>query len=282
MAQDYYELLGVKRDASPKEIKSAYRKLAMQHHPDRGGDKIQFMHIREAYDCLSNPHTKQQYDYRGPKGDQFKNGFQGFDFRWSGNGSAFDEMEDMFRGMGFGNRNRAPRQNHVTNIAFDILLEDVMTGKSVSVELQMTNGQTKLVTIDIPAGIQSGQQIRYAGMGEDNHPGFRPGDLIVTIRVRNHPGYERHGDNILCEKKINVFDLILGCKTNIKTITGKNLEINIPAGTQPDTVLSCKSEGLPNIQTKRPGDLLIRIKAEMPKNLNEDQIKTIGKIKNGI
>ena len=282
MAQDYYETLGVERNASPAEIKAAYRKLAMQYHPDRGGDEIKFMHIREAYDCLSNPETRSNYDYKGPKGDQFRNGFQGFDFRWSGAGSAFDEMEDLFRGMGFGNRNRAPRQNHSTNIAFDVFLEDVMTGKDVAVELQMTNGQTKLVTINIPKGVESGQQIRYQGMGEDLHPGFRPGDLIVTIRVRNHPVFERHGDNILCESKINVFDLMLGCKTNIKTLTGKNLEINIPAGTQPDTVLSCKSEGLPNIRTKRNGDLLIRIKAQVPKELTQDQLEIIAKLKNGI
>jgi DnaJ-class molecular chaperone len=282
MAQDYYALLGVEKNASPEEIKAAYRKLAMQHHPDRGGDQIKFMHIREAYDTLSNPETRSNYDYKGPKGDQFRTGFQGFDFRWSGEGSAFDEMEDIFRNMGFGNKNRAPRQNHPTNIAFDILLEDVMTGKSVGIEFQMSNGQTRLVTIDVPAGIESGQQIRYAGMGENLHPGFKPADLIVTIRVRNHPEYERHGDNILCEKKIDVFDLLLGCKTDIKTLTGKNLVINIPAGTQSDTVLSCKSEGLPNMKTKRKGDLLIRIKALIPKSLTEEQLKKIKEIKNGI
>jgi len=148
-------------------------------------------------------------------------------------------------------------------------------------ELQLPTGRTKVVTVDIPVGVERGQQIRYRGMGEQNNPNLPPGDLIITTRVRKHSIFDRYGDNIVCEIPINVLELITGTKTKIQTLDRKSIEINIPKGTQPDTVLSCRGEGLPNMRTKQRGNLQIRIKGKIP-TLNTEQLNRIKDIKDGI
>ena len=278
---DYYSTLGINRNASQDEIKKAYKKMSMQHHPDRtGGDDAKFKEINEAYQTLNDPQKKQMYDQFGtadPRQHQYRSG----DFEFNFNGSPFGGMDDIFEsffGGGFGQRQRA---NRPIQVAVDVTLEDVLKGKTIGMEIALPTGRTKVVTVDIPVGVEHGQQIRYRGMGEQNNPNLPPGDLIVQVRIRNHPSFQRFGDNILCETKVSVWDLMLGSKTIIRTLEGKNIEINIPAGTQPDTVLSCKSEGLPNMRTKIRGNLQIRIKAEIPR-YDEQQIQQIKNLKNGI
>jgi len=284
---DYYEQLGVKRNATQDEIKQAYRKLAMKHHPDRGGDQIRFQHINEAYDALKDPDTRAKYDAYGERGagfgnaNQYRSGPGGYEFHWDSAGSPFSGMDDLFQYFGFrGNNSRA--KNRPINIPLDITLEDVLEGKNISFELQLPSGRTKLITVDVPPGIQDGQQIRYEGMGDDSHRGLKIGDVIITVRIRNHPIFERHGDNILCEATVGVIDLILGGQTVVQTLSGKNLTINVPAGTQPDTVLSCKGEGLPNLRTKIRGNLLVKIKGIVPRNLSQAQKDKLERLRNGI
>ena len=278
---DYYSTLGINRNASQDEIKKAYKKMSMQHHPDRtGGDDAKFKEINEAYQTLNDPQKKQMYDQFGtadPRQHQYRSG----DFEFNFNGSPFGGMDDIFEsffGGGFGQRQRG---NRPIQVAVDVTLEDVLKGKTIGMEIALPTGRTKVVTVDIPVGVEHGQQIRYRGMGEQNNPNLPPGDLIVQVRIRNHQSFQRFGDNILCETKVSVWDLMLGSKTIIRTLEGKNIEINIPAGTQPDTVLSCKSEGLPNMRTKIRGNLQIRIKAEIPR-YDEQQRQQIKNLKNGI
>lgn len=282
---DYYSTLGINRNASQAEIKKAYKKMSMQHHPDRtGGDDSKFKEINEAYQNLSDPQKKQMYDQFGtadPRQQQYRSG----DFEFNFNGSPFGGMDDIFEsffggGSPFGS-NRRRQTNRPINVAVDITLEDVLSGKTIGMEIQLPTGRTKVVTVDIPAGVEHGQQIRYRGMGEQNIPNVPPGDLNVQIRVRNHPRFQRFGDNILCEAKIDAWDLMCGTKTKIHTLDNRSIEINIPSGTQPDTLLSCKGEGLPNVNSKRRGNLQIRIKAEV-KRYNVGQINKIRNFKDGI
>ena len=281
---DYYSTLGINRNASQDEIKKAYKKMSMQHHPDRtGGDDSKFKEINEAYQTLNDPKKKQMYDQFGtadPRQHQYRSG----DFEFNFNGSSFGGMDDIFEsffgGSPFGN-NRRRQTNRPINVAVDITLEDVLSGKTIGMEIQLPTGRTKVVTVDIPAGVEHGQQIRYRGMGEQNIPNVPPGDLNVQIRVRNHPRFQRFGDNILCEAKIDAWDLMCGTKTKIHTLDNRSIEINIPSGTQPDTLLSCKGEGLPNVNSKRRGNLQIRIKAEV-KRYNVGQINKIRNFKDGI
>jgi len=283
ITHDYYKILGVEREASQAEIKNAYRKLAMKHHPDRGGDDIKFKEINEAYDCLSDPDKKQKYDFYGPRGNEYKTGHGGYEFHFNNAGSPFSDMEDLFQHFGFGlGRGRATPKNKSTNFALEITLEDVFYGKEIGLTLNMPNGENKFINVEVPSGIENGQQIRYKGMGDTSHGALRPGDLYITIRVQKHHMFNRDQDNILCDHRVNVFDMIVGGKTIIKTIDGKNLELNIPAGTQPDTIMSCRGEGLPNMRTKKRGNLYIKIKPEIPKNLSTTQLNKIKEIKNGI
>lgn len=281
---DYYSTLGINKNASQDEIKKAYKKMSMQHHPDRtGGDDSKFKEINEAYQTLNDPQKKQMYDQFGtadPRQHQYRSG----DFEFNFNGSPFGGMDEMFEqffggGSPFSNRRRPV--NRPINVAVDVTLEDVLTGKTIGMEIALPTGKTKVVTVDIPAGIEHGQTVRYRGMGEQNIPNAPAGDLHVQIRVRNHPRYQRYGDNILCEQKVNAWDLMLGGKTVVTTLDNKNIEINIPPGTQSDTVLSCKGEGLPNMGTKIRGNLQIKIKAEIPR-YNDEQRNKLKNIRNGI
>lgn len=277
---DYYSLLELARSASPDQIKKAYRSMAMKHHPDRGGDEAKFKQISEAYEVLSNPDKKQMFDMGvDPNAqNQGHGGFnQGpFEFHFgSGN------FQDIFGQFGFGGQRRQQR-NKTFNIVVDLSLEEVLTGKDISAEVAVPGTVNRTISISIPPGIENGQQIRYQGLGDSSIPGVPPGDLIVNVQVRHHPTFRREGGNLILEKRVTVWDAILGAKVRIDTIDGKNLEITIPPGTQSDTVLSCKGEGLPNMRNRTRGNLLIRLVVDIPKNLSPTQIKIVKELRNGV
>lgn len=277
---DYYSLLELARSASPDQIKKAYRSMAMKHHPDRGGDEAKFKQISEAYEVLSNPDKKQMFDMGvDPNAqNQGHGGFnQGpFEFHFgSGN------FQDIFGQFGFGGQRRQQR-NKTFNIVVDLSLEEVLTGKDISAEVAVPGTVNRTMSISIPPGIENGQQIRYQGLGDSSVPGVPPGDLIVNVQVRHHPTFRREGGNLILEKRVTVWDAILGAKVRIDTIDGKNLEITIPPGTQSDTVLSCKGEGLPNMRNRTRGNLLIRLVVDIPKNLSPTQIKIVKELRNGV
>ncbi len=269
---DYYSTLGVQRNASEDEIKKAYRKLAMKHHPDRGGDEATFKKISEAYDVLSDPKKKEIFDLGGDpnqQGGQWGNSFnQGpFEFHFGGGPAGMDDIFSRF-GFGGGFGQRPMRKNRSLNINIDISLEEVLTGKELNAEITIPgSNKKKMINISIPAGIESGQQIRYEGMGDDSIRDLRPGDLIVNINVMPHSKFRREHNNIIVEETIDVWSAILGSHLEIKTLDGKNLTIIVPPGTQPNTVLSCRGEGLPVIRTRARGNLLVNIKVEIPRNL---------------
>ncbi len=277
---DYYATLGLKRGASEEEIKKAYRQMAMKHHPDRGGDEKKFKEISQAYEALSDPEKRRIVDMGGdPNAQPGMGGFnQGpFEFHF-GSG----DLNDLFGNFGFGGFGRRPmRKNKSVNISINIDLEDVLQGKEVNAEINLPSGRNKLINIVIPPGIENGQQIRYEGMGDNSIPEMRPGDLIVNIFVQKHHTFEREGTSLICEKEISVWDAMLGTEVEIKTLDKKTLNINIPKGMQPETVLSCRGEGLPNVRTRQRGNLLIKIKVRVPKNLNTEQEQLIKQIKDG-
>lgn len=276
--QDYYKTLGIHRGASADDIKKAYRKLAMKNHPDRGGDEHKFKEIEEAYRTLSDPEKKRMFDMGVDPNAQHRGfgpqGFDGFD-GFSTHG--FDDMFGTFFGQGF----RQQRKNRNTGITVEITLEDVLKGKNFDAEVN-AGGKSKFININIPPGIENGQQIRYNGMGDDSIPNMRPGDLIVNVVIRNHTRFKREHDSLIYEANISVWDLMLGSTLEIRTLDDRVISINIPEGTQPETVFSCRSEGLPNVRTKQRGNLLIKIKTIVPKNLTPEQRSKIKELKNGI
>lgn len=276
---DYYATLGLNRNASDAEIKKAYRSLAMKYHPDRGGDEKKFKEISQAYEFLSDPNKKQIIDMGGdPNAQPGMGGFNQSPFEFHFNTG---NLNDIFGNFGFGGFGRQPlRRNRSLNINVEITLEDVLTGKDFTAEVSIP-GKNKMINIHIPQGIEQGQQIRYEGMGDDSIQNLRPGDLLVNVMIREHRLFRREGTSLLIDKEISVWDALLGTSLEIKTLDNKTLSINIPPGTQPETVLSCKGEGLPNMRTKVRGNLLIKIKIAVPKNLSNTQIEMIKQIKTG-
>ena len=276
---DYYATLGLKRNASDAEIKKAYRGLAMKHHPDRGGDEKKFKEISQAYDFLSDPEKKQIIDLGGdPNAQPGMGGFnQGpFEFHFNtGN------INDMFGNFGFGGFGRQPqRRNQSLSVNVEISLEDVLHGKDLNAEVSIP-GRAKMINIQIPPGIEHGQQIRYEGMADHSITNLKPGDLLVNVFVKEHDVFKRDHTSLIIEKTLDMWDAVLGADLEILTLDKKTLTITVPPGTQPDTVLSCRGEGLPNMRTRQRGNLLIKIKVVVPRLLNSDQIALIKTIKQG-
>ena len=263
---DYYNTLGISKSASEADIKAAYRKMAMKHHPDRGGDEKKFKEVTEAYETLSDPQKKQMFDMGVDPNAQHTSYRQGSPFEFHFNTGNF---EDVFSNFGFGGR--PVRKNKTLNVNIEVTLEDIFKGRVIDAEIGIPNGNKRLVNIEVPPGIENGQQIRYRGMGEHTLKDAPPGDLIVNVFVKEHPIFQRQGDMLMIKKFISPWDAMLGSDITIETIDKKTLTIGIPAGTQPDTVLSCRGEGLPNMRTKVRGNLLIKVQIEIPKNLSSEQ-----------
>jgi curved DNA-binding protein len=280
---DYYSTLGLKRGATADDIKRAYRSLAMKHHPDRGGDEKKFKEISQAYETLSDPQKKQIVDMGGdPNAQPGRNsgGFhnQGpFEFHFGSGG-----FDDVFSQFGFGFGSKPQRKNKSYNVNVEIDLEDVLTGKEINAEIGVPGEKNKIINISIPPGIEHGQQIRYQGMGDGSIKDMRPGDLLVNVMIKPHRTFHRDRDNLYCEKTISVWDAILGKNLEITTLDKKTISITIPPGTQPETVLSCRSEGLPNMRSKVRGSLLVRVKVDIPKTIPDHYKDTIRKIRDGI
>jgi len=273
---NYYTILGINRNASADDIKKAYRGLAMKHHPDRGGDANKFKEIEEAYRTLSDPQKKQMVDQGVDPNNQNRGGGfhnQGpFEFHFNtGN------FGDMFGNFGFGGR-QMPR-NKTISMGVELTLEDVLNGKELDAEVSIPGSKKKIISISIPSGIEDGQQIRYQGMGDNSISTVPPGDLIINVRIRPHASFRREGDNLIIEKFISITDAILGSKIVISTLDGKQLEMLVPPGTQSETVMSCKNEGLPGMRTRQRGNLLVKCKIKTPKNLSQEQLQLVELLK---
>lgn len=276
---DYYSTLGLKRGANDDEIKKAYRSLAMKYHPDRGGDEKKFKEISAAYEALSDPEKKKIIDMGGdPNAQPGMGGFHHrspFEFHFNtGN------FEDIFQGFGFpGGFGQSPRRNRTVSINVEISLEEVLTGKDITAEVNLPNGNNKVINVHIPSGIGDRQQIRYQGMGDTSIPHMPAGDLIVNIFIKRHPRFSREQDDLYFNHTINLWDALLGGNIKVTTLDNRTIDVTIPKGIQPETMLSCRGEGLPNVQTNRRGNLYIRFRIELPKTLTDDQIETIKKWK---
>jgi len=277
---DYYNVLGINKSASSEDIKKAYRSMAMKHHPDRGGDEAKFKQINEAYDILSDPNKKHMVDMGVDPKAQSQGGFNQGPFEFHFGSGNFEDVFNQF-GFGFGG-NRRQQRNKTFNIVVELVLEEVFTGKDINAEVAVPGGSTKNININIPPGIENGQQIRYQGLGDSSISGVPAGDLIVNVRVRTHSLFRREGTNLILEKHVSVWDAIIGTKIRVASIDGKSLEIIIPPGTQPETVLGCKGEGLPKMGSRGRGNLLIKIIVDIPKNIPVDKLNIIKGLRDAI
>ena len=261
---DYYQLLGLNKNASPADIKSAYRKQAMQHHPDKGGDAQQFAKINEAYDTLKDPQRKAAYD--SPPQQQFN-------FR---NQNVPPGFEEMFRGFGFDPRR--PMRNKSITIAHTLTLLEVFEGKTIIANYKLHSGRQETLEINIPPGVQHNDTVSFGGYGDDSINGIPRGDLMLRIRVKNDPIWQRDGDNLMRILDVDIFDCILGGKMDFRTLDDRLLSINIPPATDSGTVLSIGGYGLPNHQTRKRGNIYIKIKTKTPRIKSKGLVKQLRSI----
>jgi DnaJ-class molecular chaperone len=254
---DYYSTLGISKNATPDEIKKAYRKLASVHHPDKGGDTKLFQEIEEAYRILSDPEKKSQYDSPQQFPDMFGSMFTG-DF------NPRDIFEQMFRNS---NVNRGQQSTFRTVVSLS--LEDVYYGKELTLKIQ-TPHQSKMVSISYPRGIHNGSRIRYDNLIDN-------AIVIVEFKISPDLKFERRDNDLITNVPISVLDLITGCKITFTTISKKNLEVNIPPKTQPYMHFRVPNQGMPMPNSNVYGDQILVLKPFIPDTINEKIIEAINK-----
>ena len=246
---DHYQTLGVSKTASVDEIKRAYRRLASQHHPDKGGDTAQFQRIEEAYRVLSDPAQRQRYDNPQPN-------FGGFGFQQGQN------LHDIFNHM-FGQQQR---RSHI-RMTIGITLTDVLRGGTRTVQLGTAQG-SNTVEIAIPQGIDDGDNVQYGGVG----PGGT--DLMVQFRIAPEKNWRREGLNLHTETRVSIWRLIQGGDVTVVGLLGNELRITVPAMTQPNTVMRLRQHGIRD-RNGQQGDLMVRIMAEIPRDIHPEVMAAI-------
>ena len=292
--RDYYEVLGVSKNASDDEIKKAYRKLAIKYHPDKNpGDKeaeAKFKEISEAHEVLSDKQKRARYDQFGHAGvggagfgggagggNPFGGGFnyngQSFNFDFGAGGGLDDILGSLF-GFGGGAGARRPRRGADYQTMVTISFEDAIFGTTESI-----NVEGKSMKVKIPAGIDDGMSIRLRGKGGPApEGGTEPGDLYVRVKVKPHKNLTREGAIILSEQKIDMVDAALGCEVDVETVDGK-ITMKVPAGTQSGTPFKLSGHGVPFRADGDRGPHIVTIIVETPKNLSKKQKELLEEFK---
>jgi molecular chaperone DnaJ len=344
--RDYYEVLGVARQCSPDDLKRAFRKIAMDSHPDRNPDdavaSARFKEASEAYAVLSDPGRRRSYDMFGHAAVE-SGGGPGVDF----SDMPFADIFDTFFGGGFSGRGRRERSNRGDDLRYDLTItfEEAFTGVEKQVDIarlatcdrckgsgaepgtsedtcpgcrgsgqvrrqaqsifgqvvttatcptcrgagrllqnpcQECRGQgrvqkPKRLAVKIPAGVDTGSQIRISGEGESGLRGGQPGDLYVVLRVKAHPHLARHEQDIVYELRVNMVQAALGDRIEIPTLEGL-VEIAIPGGTQNGQSFRLAGRGMPDVRGGRRGDQYVVVQVVIPKDLNPEQKALLRKV----
>lgn len=345
--RDYYEVLGVSKNATEAELKKAYRKMAVKYHPDQNpGDKeaeAKFKEVNEAYEVLSDSQKRAQYDQFGhaafEQGGMGSGGFYGQGFDMGDLGDIFSSMFGFGGGFGGGGRKSGPRRGKDINVNIQLSFEEAVFGckKEISVamydECETCHGtgakegthaescpkcngtgqerfvqqsmfgavtsvrtcsqchgtgkiikepcgtcrgtgrvrKTKKYEVNVPKGIDNGQTIRLSGKGEIGENGGGYGDLLVTVYVQPNRVFVRKGYDIYCDVPITFVQAALGAEITIKTIDGEQ-KYTVKPGTQPDTVVTLRGVGVPNLRNpKVRGNQIVTLKVKIPTDMSERQ-----------
>ena len=279
----YYELLGVSDKATPDEIKRAYRKLASQHHPDKGGDKAKFQEIQKAYDTLSDVGQRQQYDMQ-------LNGFggrNGTQFHWHSNDMNHPDISEIFRSFGFGGHGdpfgtyRQPqRRNKDLRIEIPIPLVSTLEEQTKTIQVKTTNGDTSTLEVKIPRGITSGTNIKYPGLGDNLFNTLPRGDLYVQFKIHGSENFGVHGIDLYTQVSVNCLLAVVGGTITVNGLDDRVFELTIPAGTQPGVKFRLSQQGLYQMNSAIRGDLYIEVALSVPQDLTTEQLDSIQSIIN--
>ena len=361
--RDYYEVLGVDKNASENDIKKAYRKAAMKYHPDKFANasdaekkdaEDKFKEINEAYQVLSDDQKKQQYDQFGHAA--FEQGGAGFGGGGFGGFDFGDIFGDIFSGGGFegfsgfggsSRRNYAEPGNDL-RYNLEITLEEAAKGVEKTIKYKRTgkcehchgtgaeddkmktcstcNGQGRVRAqqrsffgvsmteipcpdchgkgkipekkckhcrgtgaaketiekkVNVPAGIDDGQKLKYAGLGEASQSGGPNGDLYIVIRIKPHDIFIRQGDNLYCEVPISYSTAVLGGEVEVPTLNGKKT-VKVPEGTESGKLLKVSGEGIKSLRGYGKGDIIVKFTIETPKKLTDKQKELLQKFEESL
>lgn len=297
--KDYYEILGVKRDATADEIKKAYRKLARKHHPDTGGDEETFKEINNAYEVLSDPEKREQYDTMGRYGATGGpgSGFAGSPYggTWTyttTGGSMPNGWEDIFSNFDFGGfggfgaaaqgTGRQPRQVKGRDLqtTLDITFDEAFSGCSKKVKFKNPDsGETEEILVKVPAGAVDGGKLRFKHKGGYGSEGAERGDLLVVTKILPHPVFARKGADVTMRLPISFAEAALGAKLTVPTPDGAKVKLTIPAGTQDGKTFVLSGKGAPKVKGSGNGDFKITVGIEVPKSLTSEQREALEKLK---
>jgi curved DNA-binding protein len=284
--KDYYNILGVERNASEQEIKQAYRKLARKYHPDiNPGNKqaeARFKEINEAYEVLSNKEKRSKYDRFGRDWQRYEQvgaggGFQGNPYGAPGQGGGFADIFEAFFGGGaagntwgdpFAGAGGYAAQNADVEQSIDIRLEEAFTGTQRALQLASPGGAARTIKVKIPAGADTGTRIRITGEGRPIGGGRR-GDLLIVTQVLPHERFQRENDDLRVQAPIDLYTMVLGGEARITTLDGKKLTLAIPANTPNGKVFRLSKQGMPRLRSPEVrGDLYVIAEAQLPTALS--------------
>lgn len=269
---NHYETLGLNSSASADDIKKAYRKLASQHHPDRGGVTEKFQEIQAAYDVLSSAEKRQQYDLGLAGARQFSNpGLDGF--------GDFTGFSDFFRQAFQQHAQHQPRRNQDLKIRLVLDLAETLKETEKTLSVKTTRNTRDTVVIKLPAGITPNSVVKYPGLGDNFFESLPRGDLYVYIDINPDQNFQVLGADLETRLEISCFEAILGTERIIRSLENTQLLVKIPPGTQPGQILVLRNQGLVQHQTQQRGNLRVRIQVKIPSNLSEQQLEIINQLK---
>jgi len=307
MAEDYYQTLGVSRDASPADIQKAYRKLARKYHPDVNSEqdaKKKFQEVQAAFDVLNDPSKRELYDRYGSSFESMgaggPRGGPGGGARWSGGagGPGFEEVDlsqffgeryggdpsgtfgdifSQFRRADSGRGQRTASSKKGSDIVSEIEIPFVtaVQGGEAQLSVRRKTGEIETITVKIPAGIDEGKKIRLRGQGEAGTRG-NPGDILITVHVGPHPYFHRHGNNLEVRVPVTLAEAALGAKVDVPTPKGV-ISLRVPPGTSAGAKLRIKGHGVAP-KGVDPGDLLAEVQIVLPKPLDDESRDSIKRL----
>lgn len=301
--KDYYEILGVSRNATDQEIKSAYRKLARKYHPDTNkGDKTaeeKFKEVSEAYEALRDPEKRRRYDALGsgfsagseftpPPGFDFNFDFnKGFSKTYDTSISDFSDFFEMLFGDTF-TKGSSPfsgfkeytttystpkkqrGQDHT--IEMPLTIEEAFHGTTRKIDISVPGRDSKRLEVKIPSNVREGSKIRISGQGLQGKNGGEPGDLYLVVKFKPHPVYKVSEDDINSEIAITPAEAVLGTEVDIPTLDGP-VKLVVPAGTPSGKVLRLRNKGLNLQKVKGRGDHFVKVKIDIPRIVTEEEKK---------
>ena len=306
-SEDYYKILGVARDASPADIQKAYRALARKYHPDMNPDdkkaKEKFQKVQAAFDVLNDPSKREMYDRYGssfesmaggggprggysPGGQGPTGGFEDIDFsqffgeRYGGDPSGgFGDIFGQFRRAGGGRTRKqraTPRSGADVQSEIEVAFQTAVTGGEVELSIARASGRNDVLSVKIPPGVEDGAKIRLRGQGEPGVGDAPPGDILLTVRVKPHPFFQRRGNHLDVKVPVTLSEAVLGAKVDVPTPKG-TISLRVPPRTSSGTKLRIKGHG---VAPRRgdPGDLYAEIQIVLPDKWDDDALALVRRL----